>query len=105
MGAAAGSGGIALVVEMDVVAAGTFERPEIGTDEHHHGAEPDEDRRQELDAAIGAWAATRSEVFLTGTASELVPVRQVDGRTIGAGRPGPITGQLLTAFHDLVRRG
>lgn len=48
---------------------------------------------------------TADEVFLTGTASELVPVRQVDGRTIGAGRPGPITGQLLTAFHELVRRG
>jgi branched-chain amino acid aminotransferase len=43
------------------------------------------------------------EVFLTGTAIELTPVREVDGRTIGSGRPGPITKQLQDAFYAAVR--
>jgi len=40
------------------------------------------------------------EVFLTGTAAELVPVREIDGHAIGAGRPGEITRQLQGAFQD-----
>ncbi|MBF0253863.1 MAG: branched-chain-amino-acid transaminase [Candidatus Omnitrophica bacterium] len=44
------------------------------------------------------------EVFLTGTAAEIVPIVKVDNRTIGAGRPGPVTAGLLEAFHDLTRR-
>jgi len=39
------------------------------------------------------------EVFITGTAAEIVGVRAVDTRTIGAGRPGPITRQLSDAFY------
>jgi branched-chain amino acid aminotransferase len=46
---------------------------------------------------------TADEVFLTGTATEIVPVREVDARTIGPGRPGPITRQLMAAFAELVR--
>ncbi|RKQ88558.1 branched-chain-amino-acid transaminase [Brockia lithotrophica] len=46
---------------------------------------------------------TADEVFLTGTAAEIVPVVEVDGRTIGAGKPGPITGELLEAFRALTR--
>jgi len=42
------------------------------------------------------------EMFLTGTAAEAIPVTQVDGRQIGDGRPGPITRQLIQAFHQLV---
>ena len=41
------------------------------------------------------------EAFLTGTAAEVMPVTKVDGRTIGNGQPGPVTRQLVTAFHDL----
>jgi len=47
---------------------------------------------------------TADEVFLTGTASEIVPVRVVDGRTIGTELPGPVTRRLQAAFQALVRR-
>jgi len=40
------------------------------------------------------------EVFLTGTAAELVPVRELDDHAIGEGRPGPITRGLQSAFTD-----
>ncbi len=44
---------------------------------------------------------TADECFLTGTAAELIPVINVDGREIGDGVPGPIFKQLLTAFRAL----
>jgi len=40
------------------------------------------------------------EVFMTGTAAELVPVREVDDHTIGSGRPGDITVAIQTTFED-----
>ncbi len=40
------------------------------------------------------------EVFLSGTAAELVPVREIDDHVIGAGEPGPITGELQRVFDD-----
>jgi len=43
------------------------------------------------------------EVFLTGTAAEVVPVTEVDGRGIGAGKPGPITLRLIQSFRELTR--
>jgi branched-chain amino acid aminotransferase len=43
------------------------------------------------------------ECFLTGTAAEVVPVTQIDGRPVGDGKPGPITRNLMGAFHNLVR--
>ncbi|HEX3203247.1 MAG TPA: branched-chain amino acid transaminase [Nitrospiraceae bacterium] len=43
------------------------------------------------------------EVFLTGTAAEVTPVREIDGRRIGSGAAGPVTRQLQTAFFDVVR--
>ncbi len=43
------------------------------------------------------------EVFLTGTAAEVTPVREVDGITIGAGEGGPITRALQDAYFALVR--
>lgn len=42
------------------------------------------------------------EVFLTGTGAELVPVVKVDGRTIGSGKPGPVTRDLVKRYHQLV---
>jgi branched-chain amino acid aminotransferase len=43
------------------------------------------------------------EAFFTGTAAEVTPIREVDGRTIGKGEPGPITQALQNAFFDIVR--
>ena len=40
------------------------------------------------------------EVFLTGTAAELVPVREIDDHRVGSGEPGPITRQLQKVFED-----
>lgn len=42
------------------------------------------------------------EVFFTGTAAEVTPVREVDNRVIGNGGRGPITEQLQTMYFDLV---
>jgi branched-chain amino acid aminotransferase len=42
------------------------------------------------------------EVFLTGTAAEVTPIREIDHRTIGAGRRGPVTRMLQSAFFDVV---
>jgi branched-chain amino acid aminotransferase len=42
------------------------------------------------------------EAFFTGTAAEVTPIREVDGRQIGVGRRGPITEKLQTAYFDLV---
>lgn len=42
------------------------------------------------------------EAFFTGTAAEVTPIREVDGRKIGCGSRGPITEQLQTAYFDLV---
>ncbi len=50
--------------------------------------------RQELDRV--------SELFLTGTTSEVLPVVRVDGRPIGDGRPGPITRKLQRAYAQAV---
>ena len=44
------------------------------------------------------------ECFLTGTAAELIPIVKVDGRTIGTGRPGPMTAKLLQAFRLLAKK-
>jgi branched-chain amino acid aminotransferase len=42
------------------------------------------------------------EIFLTGTAAEVTPIREVDHRRIGQGRRGPITEALQGAFFDVV---
>jgi branched-chain amino acid aminotransferase len=44
-----------------------------------------------------------SEVFMTGTATEITPVCEIDGRTIGDGRPGPITRRIQEAFFAAIR--
>jgi branched-chain amino acid aminotransferase len=46
---------------------------------------------------------TADECFLSGTGAELMPVAEVDGRSIGGGKAGPITRRLTDAFHALVR--
>jgi branched-chain amino acid aminotransferase len=43
------------------------------------------------------------EAFFTGTAAEVTPIRELDDRTIGAGRRGPITEKLQSAYFDVVK--
>ncbi len=63
----------------------------------------------QLDIALLETPFTRHDVyvadecFLTGTAAELIPVVEVDGRSIGEGKPGAITKHLHEAFHQLAR--
>lgn len=44
---------------------------------------------------------TSDEVFLTGTAAQIVPVVKIDNRKIGAGLPGSVTARLMSEFHKL----
>jgi branched-chain amino acid aminotransferase len=46
---------------------------------------------------------TAQEAFFTGTAAELTPIREVDDRIIGDGKPGPMTKELQAAFFDIVK--
>ncbi|NJD62412.1 MAG: branched-chain amino acid transaminase [Deltaproteobacteria bacterium] len=43
------------------------------------------------------------EMFFTGTAAEITPVREVDDRRVGTGKPGPVTKQIQEKFFDIVR--
>ena len=70
-------------------------------------------RQTVLDLADAAGLATKAgdysltqlysadEVFVTGTMGGLTPVLTVDGRTIGTGKPGPVTARLTDLFADL----
>jgi len=57
---------------------------------------------EELFRLLEVYNAT--EMFLSGTAAEIVPVARVDGRPIGDGKPGPLTGKLREKFHELTQR-
>ena len=46
---------------------------------------------------------TADEAFFSGTAAEIVYIREVDGRVIGAGNPGAVTRDLARRFQELVR--
>ncbi|MCL5949163.1 MAG: branched-chain-amino-acid transaminase [Candidatus Bathyarchaeota archaeon] len=45
---------------------------------------------------------TADEAFFTGTAMEMVPIREVNKRAIGNGKPGPITKKLMAEFHKVI---
>ncbi len=42
------------------------------------------------------------EAFFVGTAAEITPIREIDSRTIGTGKPGPVTQQIQSAYFDVV---
>jgi len=46
---------------------------------------------------------TAHEAFFTGTAAEITPIREIDDRTIGEGKAGPVTKELQAAFFEIVR--
>ncbi len=45
---------------------------------------------------------TADEAFFTGTAMEMVPIREVNKRIIGDGKPGPVTRKLMAEFHKVI---
>ena len=45
------------------------------------------------------------EVFFTGTAAEVTPIREIDHHVIGSGRRGPVTTALQEAFFDVLQHG
>jgi branched-chain amino acid aminotransferase len=45
------------------------------------------------------------ELFFTGTAAEVTPIRSVDKVKVGDGKPGPVTMKLQKAFFDIVKNG
>ncbi|HMB51281.1 MAG TPA: branched-chain amino acid transaminase, partial [Natronoarchaeum rubrum] len=45
---------------------------------------------------------TADELFFTGTAAEVTPIRQVDNVEVGAGTRGPVTEEIQQRFFDLV---
>lgn len=51
------------------------------------------------------WLYTADEVFFTGTAAEITPIRSVDRINVGAGKPGPVTQKLIKAFKSVVEDG
>ena len=64
---------------------------------------------RELDIPIIERRITRDEIyiadeaFFTGTAAEVLPIRELDGRVIGHGKPGPVTLRLQSLYFDQVR--
>lgn len=67
------------------------------------------DIAKELDIEVVDTNLTRydlwnaEECFLTGTAAEVVPVIEIDGRQVGQGKPGPVTRQFLDIFREKVK--
>ena len=63
---------------------------------------------QDMGYTVGTKRITRDdlyiadEAFFTGTAAEVTPIRELDGRTIGSGQRGPITAELQQAFFNCV---
>jgi len=63
----------------------------------------------ELNVPVRERRITRDEVyvadeaFFTGTAAEVLPIRELDDRVIGAGKRGPLTEQFQTMYFDAVK--
>ena len=63
---------------------------------------------RDLGLTVQAAPMTRDDVYLadeaffSGTAAEITPIRELDGRVIGSGRRGPVTEKIQTAFFDAV---
>jgi branched-chain amino acid aminotransferase len=63
---------------------------------------------RDLGYAVSSMPMTRDDVYLadeaffTGTAAEVTPIRELDGRVIGAGARGPVTEKIQSLFFDVV---
>ena len=64
---------------------------------------------RELGYEVSARRLTRDDIyvadeaFFTGTAAEVTPIRELDNRTIGDGKRGPVTTRLQQLFFDVIR--
>jgi branched-chain amino acid aminotransferase len=72
-------------------------RRTIMTIAHEQGMEVKEKRLTRDEVYIA------DEAFFTGTAAEVTPIRELDGRAIGSGRRGPITEKIQTMYFDYVQ--
>ena len=45
---------------------------------------------------------TADEAFFTGTAMEVIPIREVNKRQIGSGKPGPVTKKMMAEFQKVI---
>jgi len=59
------------------------------------------DLREEQFTRDQLWTA--DEIFLTGTAAEVTPVRELDDRRVGSGEPGPVTRRIQDHFFSIVK--
>ncbi|MGH9116284.1 MAG: branched chain amino acid aminotransferase, partial [Acidimicrobiales bacterium] len=57
----------------------------------------------EVGHILRSYLYVAEEVFMSGTAAEVVPVASVDDRPVGDGRPGPMTRKIQEVFHSAVR--
>ena len=63
---------------------------------------------RDLGYAVHSRPMTRDDVYLadeaffTGTAAEVTPIRELDGRVLGAGQRGPVTERIQSLFFDVV---
>lgn len=93
-----------------IVRGGVIDTPAV-----HCGALPGITRACVIELATGAGIEVREttltpydvytadECFLTGTGAEVVPVRAIEGRPVGDGKPGPMTKKLLELFKKITR--
>jgi D-alanine transaminase len=106
----------AILLRGDVATEGTHSSlfvvvgGELRTHPNGTGILPGITREVVLDLARGAGVSVReeavtvrelaaaSEIFLTGTTTDVMPVTQLDGRAVGSGTPGPVTRQLAGLF-------
>lgn len=72
-------------------------RASVLTMAHDEGIEVSQERFTRDEVYISG------EAFFTGTAAEITPIRELDGRTIGSGKPGPITKNIQSIFFDTVK--
>src|SRR6266480_1993661 len=109
------------LIKMEALAKGFAEAIALGTDGMLHTPPidgtllPGITRETVLSLALDAGIPIREEplpremlyvadeVFLSGTASEITPIRSVDKITVGAGKPGPVTKELQRLFMATVR--
>ena len=60
------------------------------------GSVPDEEEKAEIEKRC-------DEVFMTGTAAHVTPVVELDRRAIGSGKMGPITGDIVRMYFDIIK--